>query len=452
MKKLAMCLALAGLLASAGAALAEIGTIDAVPAATLLLPYFEVDLNDPNGITTLFSINNASATATVAHVTFWTDWSIPSLDFDVYLTGYDVQTINVRDIFNGILPVTADAGSDSGDHISPKGSISQDINFPGSTGPCGSTATVYSNPALNATLIQHLRNIHTGGRSSVYGGCGGANYGDNIARGYVTVDTVNSCNIQFPSSSGYFTTLATNQNILWGDYVWINPSQNFATGTTLVHIEACSGGVPPYSGYVGNGAGLCPFSFAAGDYTFYGRYNAIAGQDQREPLASTFASRYVNGATFSGGTDLIVWRDSKTTPTGANFVSPGCDSTPSWFPLNQTDVVAFDEQEQPTSLCTTTTTVSPPPPGTPTCFPLETQRVHVAGGNVIGSDFTPPAPFGWLYLNLNHSLASGDPYPGRAQNWVVTTMSASGKYEVGYDAIRLDSLVSSAPGGVVLLP
>jgi len=446
MKKIALCLALVSLLALGGSAIAEIGTIDAVPAATLLLPYFEVDLSNPNGITTLFSINNASASAAVAHVTFWTDWSIPSLDFDVYLTGYDVQTINIRDIFNGILPVTADAGSDSGDKISPKGSLSQDINFPGATGPCGSAATVYSNPALNGTLIQHLRNIHTGGRSSVYGGCGGANYGDNIARGYVTVDSVVTCNIQFPSSNGYFTNTADNRNLLWGDYFWINPSQNFATGTTLVHIEAC----PTPS--VGNGAGQCPFSFAAGDYTFYGRYNSLAGQDQREPLASTFASRYINGAQFSGGTDLIVWRDSKTQPTGANFVSASCSGTPSWFPLNQTNVVAFDEQEQPTALCTTTTTVSPPPPGTPTCFPLETQRVHVAGGNVIGSDFTPPSAFGWLYLNLNHSLASGDPYPGRAQNWVVTTMSASGKYEVGYDAIRLDSLVSSAPGGVILIP
>ena len=52
MKKLAFCLALTGALASAGTALAEIGTIDAVPAATLLLPYFEVDLANPNGITT----------------------------------------------------------------------------------------------------------------------------------------------------------------------------------------------------------------------------------------------------------------------------------------------------------------------------------------------------------------------------------------------------------------
>lgn len=57
------------LLALAVPARAEIGTIDAVPAATLLLPYFEVDLTNPNGITTLFSVNNASASAAVAHVT-----------------------------------------------------------------------------------------------------------------------------------------------------------------------------------------------------------------------------------------------------------------------------------------------------------------------------------------------------------------------------------------------
>src|SRR5829696_3136327 len=133
---LAFAVLLCGLLLPAHRAAAEIGTIDDVPAATLLLPYFEVDLDSAEGVTTLFSINNASASAAVAHVTFWTDESIPTLDFDVYLTGYDVQTINVRDIFNGILPRTADAGADSGGSISPKGPLSQDINFPGSTGPC----------------------------------------------------------------------------------------------------------------------------------------------------------------------------------------------------------------------------------------------------------------------------------------------------------------------------
>ena len=111
LKKAVLLVAVATALAS-GQAVAEIGTIDDVPAATLLLPYFEVDLNSANGVTTLFSINNASASAAVAHVTVWTDLSVPVLDFDVYLTGYDVQTINMRDILNGILPRTADFDSD----------------------------------------------------------------------------------------------------------------------------------------------------------------------------------------------------------------------------------------------------------------------------------------------------------------------------------------------------
>ena len=48
------------------------------------------------------SINNASATAVLAHVTVWSDWSVPVLDFDVYLTGYDVQTINLREVLLGL--------------------------------------------------------------------------------------------------------------------------------------------------------------------------------------------------------------------------------------------------------------------------------------------------------------------------------------------------------------
>ena len=42
MKKTALCLAVLGLLALGGQALALICTIDDVPAATLLVPYFEV--------------------------------------------------------------------------------------------------------------------------------------------------------------------------------------------------------------------------------------------------------------------------------------------------------------------------------------------------------------------------------------------------------------------------
>lgn len=49
-------------------ATAELCSIDAVPAATLLLPYFEVDLDSSDGVTTLFSINNAEAAPALAHV------------------------------------------------------------------------------------------------------------------------------------------------------------------------------------------------------------------------------------------------------------------------------------------------------------------------------------------------------------------------------------------------
>src|SRR5215211_5636477 len=153
MKKITLCFALVGLLALGGQAIAEIGTIDDVPAATLLLPYFEVDLANLNGINTLFSINNASATAVLAHVTVWSDQSVPVLDFDVYLTGYDVQTISLRDIFiNGNLPRTASAGQDtSGDTISPQGPVSQDINF-------ASCATLpYSPGFVSASFRSHLQ-------------------------------------------------------------------------------------------------------------------------------------------------------------------------------------------------------------------------------------------------------------------------------------------------------
>ncbi len=110
MKKLLCCASAAALLALGLTApvQADMCTIDNVPAATLLLPYFEVSPVQ-GAVTTLFSLNNASATAALAHITLWTDWSLPTVDFDVYLTGYDVVTVNLYDlIWLGNIPITAD--------------------------------------------------------------------------------------------------------------------------------------------------------------------------------------------------------------------------------------------------------------------------------------------------------------------------------------------------------
>jgi hypothetical protein len=59
--------------------------IGVAPAATLLLPYFEVDLGTAStGRTTIFSVTNVSPYAQVAHVVLYTDWSFPVLDFNLF--------------------------------------------------------------------------------------------------------------------------------------------------------------------------------------------------------------------------------------------------------------------------------------------------------------------------------------------------------------------------------
>src|SRR5690348_10176132 len=90
----------AALLFSARLAQAVIGTPDNVPAATLLLPYFEVETHntvDQLGhaplvyANTIFQVRNHDSAPHLAHVTLWTDYGIPSRSFDIYLTGGDVQ-------------------------------------------------------------------------------------------------------------------------------------------------------------------------------------------------------------------------------------------------------------------------------------------------------------------------------------------------------------------------
>jgi hypothetical protein len=420
MKKLSFALALSGLLALGGNASAVICTVDDVPAATLLLPYFEVDTADANGVNTLFSVNNASATAVLAHVVIWSDLSVPVLDFNIYLTGYDVQTVNLRDIIvNGNLPRTASDGQDPADTISPQGDFSQDINFASCTGQLPP-------PALPASYTEHLQLSLTGQSSPLLTNrCAGRDLDDAIARGYVTVDTVNNCTLRFPGDAGYFgaggTGDATNQNVLWGDYFMVNPGQNFAQGETLAHIEADA---------------LNPETSVAGEYTFYGRYVAWTAIDNREPLATNFAVRYANGGGFDGGTDLLVWRDSKVNQ-GAFTCPAVLGVRPAWYPLGQEGLVIFDEQENPS--VPTTIPVSPQPPGESLIpFPAEAQRTAVGG-----SALPVPFDFGWLYLNLNTTVAAAGNNPpedpAAAQAWVTAVMDADGRFSVGFDAIQLDS-------------
>jgi hypothetical protein len=397
-------------------AAAVLCTIDDVPSATLLLPYFEVDLGNANGANTVLSVNNSGAAAVLAHVVVWSDLSSPVLDFNVYLTGYDVQLINLRDIFvNGIVPQTASAGQDPSDTISPKGAFSQDINFASCTGQLPI-------PPLPPIFITHLQTSLTGKPSPILGGnCAGLAYGDNIARGYVTVDTVNNCTLRFPSDVGYFraggTGDATDQNVLWGDVIYSNPAAGKSYGDTLVHIEASSTNSE---------------TSVAGQYTFYGRYVNWTATDNREPLSTQFATRFANIGASGSGTKLVAWRDSKVVQNAFK-----CGTTPSWFPLGQEQVVIFDEQEHP--VVPQSFPVSPSPLGAGiTPFPAEAQVTTVGGAS-----FPVPFQFGWLLLDLNTTVnpagAVPPEDPAAAQAWVEVLLDSKGRYSVGFDAIRLDS-------------
>ncbi len=345
--------------------------IDAVPAATLLIPYFEVDLDNPNGATTLISINNAAASSQLAQVTLWTDWGIPTLSFTVALTGYDVQTLNLRDI----------VGS---------GSLPSAGNGPGC--PTGNTA-------LSAAMMGHLQAWHTGRQSPLQGNCAAPPRTGRLATGYLTADAVNRCSTLNPTSPGYFaprgTGVASDHNSLWGDFFLVNTDQDLAHGDPAVHILALPGVFTNHQ-------------------SFYGTFVNGTGMDDRQPLGTSYASRYVAGGTFDGGTQLIVWRDAKL----AHPAPLACGQEPKRMELAG---MLFDEQENGSLIASATTTA-----------PWSTQKMILGDAS-----FVLPHPFGWLDLDLWHT--GGTQFGNAAQGWVTTVMSANQRFSVGLRAIRLDS-------------
>jgi hypothetical protein len=374
------------------------------PAATLLVPYFQVNLDDANGAGTLISVNNASARPALARVTLWTDWGVPTLAFDVYLTGYDVQSLNLRDLFHGNVPAT---GAD----LSPRGALSQTAaDFPGCnlSAPPG-RSSVRLRATLDATATAYLRAAHTGrpiaaGEPPQCAGSGRA--GAAVATGYVTVDAVNRCTPpsvgtieNTPAHALYFaaggTGLASDANVLWGDYIYVNPAEATAASQSAIPLVAD------------------PDFFAPGDYTFYGRYVGFDARDDRAPLSSLYYTRYLNGGAFSGGTDLVVWRDNRD----PQAVPRSCATGPAWSPPGELQMVAFDEEENPTEIRPSN------------AFPVAAQLVHVGSPAL-----APSAEFGWLMIDLWYRDAT------HAQGWVGVMMSARGRYNTSHPALRADDL------------
>ncbi len=428
-----------------GPAAAEMCTLDAVPAATLLLPYFEVDISDDDGdgeadeggVRTILSIHNALPEPTLAHVTLWTDWSWASLDFDVFLTGYDMVYLDLFSVIGrGSLPVTADVQADPDDTISPHHlNPDWDGTFPSCAG-----FFPFPDPIVTGGLLERVQNGHAGYPvAPPVGGCvaealngpGSCSDGScppgTIARGYVTVDNVSDCSAVFPFEPGYFEDggqgIANNVNQLWGEFIFINPGNPFPAATSpLVHIEADD---------------AFNASSTGTDYTFYGRYTqGLGGVDNREPLGTAWAADYVDSGDWH--TDLVVWRDATAGLESAIASWPcgtGPTAGPEWRPLPETQVICFDETEDVEEICSGA-------PGSG-CLPLETQRLRVGG-----EDLPASFPGGWCYLNLNIRAEDDPPLdvdfpadpPGPiAQSWVGALHSLSEVVNAGTRGIALAS-------------
>src|SRR5215467_8075956 len=108
------CMAVVALLAIAASAGAITCTIDQRPSATLLIPYFQATFNTDgtiqgtgaSALDTLVTIGNASSAPMIAHVSVFSERTELVLDFNIALTGFDIQSFSVASVLRGNLPQT----------------------------------------------------------------------------------------------------------------------------------------------------------------------------------------------------------------------------------------------------------------------------------------------------------------------------------------------------------
>lgn len=408
--------------------------IAVTPAATLLLPYFEVDYNAPNteGVNTIFTLTNTSPRPQIAHITIWTDWSYPVIDFNIFLTGYDVQGISLYDIIGrGEIPPTSNTTTPGARSAS---NITGNPNF---AGTAAASCAGLPGP-IGSGLLAELRSALTTG--IVASRCGGIPVGGTHANatGYVTVDVANTCSTTLPTAENYYSGEILYDNVLIGDYQRINPSSlsgNYAGGNPMVHIRAV-----PEGGAAGSALGGVTGGFTNLPYTFYDRYVPVAGVDRRQPLPALFAARYIDGGTGNFGTDFAIWREGVT---GSSLES-GCLDYEDNAGLSFVEMVRFDERETPTVL-TPECRISP-------CVDIEgalpeASLVSIGDSDVIPPDSTSADLGGWIYMNLSHDGDANFATPDRpTQNWVTVQMTAEGRYGVDFDAAYLGNGCSALEG------
>lgn len=152
------------------------------PSSHLLVPWFEVDMDDPGlGSTTLFAMCNHGSRAVAVTAAVHTNWGISLFTTGLVLQPGELRTFNLRDwIVNGTLP----------------------------------------DRTLSAGDLAHVRAALTGGTSPRTGLYYGSSTGMGVAVGYVT--------LQAPAGR------------LWGDYYQVDGRRGSFLAGPLVDLETAS--------------------------------------------------------------------------------------------------------------------------------------------------------------------------------------------------------------------
>ena len=458
-KTLLTCMAVLALFAFASSATAIVCTIDQRPAATLLVPYFQAAFNSDGTVTTgagaldtLVTITNASSAPMIAHVSVYNERSFLVLDFNIALTGFDVQSMSMSGVLSGNLPQTPVSTA----HVAPSGSLASDVclrnpnagpsgvntgststymrirplctyTASGSNPTCVNTAdpndptlatTTYTSPAWPAGGTFAINVL--GSLDSAAGSLGctvPASFPlSGVLRGYLVIDHVNYCTISDPSSLGgtYYNLDAIGmENNLMGEVIFTSGSGVPTFGVSTVNIEA--------SKVFGQTAGNCWVGGVCSGYqtqdnanrerTFYARYWAPGSLvrpnsnttafgasnpwnqgfgDEREPLGLKYATRYFEATDGSVKSWFRVWRASAGNLTNLTGTLAGGGSGGACAAIEPTvNLVFYDEDENTIAQAGT-----PPCPSPCNIPPPSLLNFPLETQRTRANGFTLPAAFG----------------------------------------------------------
>lgn len=388
------------------------------PAATLLLPCFEFDYASASTSIPLVAIVNTSSQPQIVRAQIWSDWSYPVYGFYFFLTGYDVQAISLYDIVSrGVLPSTG-SGSASGPR-SDSNTTGNPNHLAGAAAACANLGGAI--PPATVAAIQQM--LSAGTSPSTTQPVGASHPGKAV--GYMTFDVVATCSSLSPIDSSYYATDLLFDNVLTGDVMTVDSVNNVMTSSPLVHIRANPEGGPAGTGTATNFP-----------YTFYDRFTPAAARkaDRRQPLPGRFVARWSAGGPDYYDTAFAIWREGVMSASATTWTANGN--------MPFTDIVRFDESENPALFATCTVYPCLPYTQGPPCASLVSQ----ANASYIPPRFSGTADLGgWIYFNLNNGGAAsystprqtGGVVPGVSQAWVVTETSWQGRFGTATDAAQL---------------